>query len=391
MNTKVERVTLDKLFKMSPYSLAGNFVMMFIVGFLFFNIVPIYMILIGLIMHMFVLFYRTAICRSYSKNKDKILDYKGLQKYKRYYMIGTFLSGLVWGLSIILLFFENSIEYQFFLYMVVIGMAGASTVTLSAVFQVYIAFIAPMLGISATYAFMQEGDIYTATSLFIIGLMFFFYFSGKNYYKVLVDSIIDRESILNTQYEIVNRLSKAGEYRDSETGMHITRMSYSCHLLAKECNLHSELITNILYASEMHDIGKIGIPDEILLKQGKLDLSERAIMEEHVNIGKKILENSDSKLIKLSESIAYTHHEKYDGTGYPNSLKASAIPIEGRITAICDVFDALVSERPYKKAWTHQDAIDYITQESSKHFDPDLVKKFVLIYPEIKTFYDKHA
>jgi len=179
MNTKVEQVTLDKLFKMSPYSLVGNFIMMFIVGLLFFNIVPIYMIIIGLIMHMLVLLYRTAICRSYLKNKNKVLSFKRLQKYKRYYIIGTFLSGLVWGLSIILLFFENSIEYQFFLYMIVIGLAGASTVTLSAVFQVYIAFIAPMLGISATYAFMQEGDIYTATSLFIIGLMFFFYFSGK--------------------------------------------------------------------------------------------------------------------------------------------------------------------------------------------------------------------
>jgi len=391
MNTKVEQVTLDKLFKMSPYSLVGNFIMMFIVGLLFFNIVPIYMIIIGLIMHMLVLLYRTAICRSYLKNKNKVLSFKRLQKYKRYYIIGTFLSGLVWGLSIILLFFENSIEYQFFLYMIVIGLAGASTVTLSAVFQVYIAFIAPMLGISATYAFMQEGDIYTATSLFIIGLMFFFYFSGKNYYKVLVDSIIDRESILNTQHEIVNRLSKAGEYRDNETGMHITRMSYSCHLLAKECNLHSELVTNILYASEMHDIGKIGIPDEILLKPGILDDAERTIMQQHVHIGKKILENSDSTLIKLSESIAYTHHEKYDGTGYPNGLAAKDIPVEGRITAICDVFDALVSERPYKKAWSHTEAMEYLKEESSKHFDPDLVKKFELVYPQIKTFYEKYA
>ncbi|WP_373003873.1 HD-GYP domain-containing protein [Sulfurimonas sp.] len=388
---KVQQITLDKLFKMSPITIGGSFVMMMIVGFLFYNIVPIYVILFGLLMHMIVLIYRAAICKSYSKYKAKITDLYILKKYKRYYVLGTFMSGIVWGLSVVLLFFEDSIEYQFFLYTVVVGLAGASVVTLSAVFQVYIAFIVPMLGISAIYAFMQEGDIYTATGIFISGLIVFFYISGRSYYRNLVDSIVDKESVLNTQHEVINRLSKAGEYRDNETGMHITRMSYSCSLLAKECGYSEDFATNILYASGMHDIGKIGIPDNILLKPEKLDANERAIMQEHVNIGKKILENSNSNLIKLSESIAYTHHEKYDGTGYPNSLKASDIPIEGRITAICDVFDALVSERPYKKAWSHQDAIDYITEESSKHFDPELVKKFVLIYPDIKNFYDKHA
>ena len=388
---KIQKITLDKLFKMSSLALGGSFVMMMVVGFLFYNIVPIYVLAFGLIMHMIVLVYRAVICRSYSKNRDNIVSLDILNRYKKYYTLGTFLSGVVWGLSVVLLLFENSIEYQFFLYTIVVGLAGASIVTLSAVFQVYIAFIVPMLGISAVYAFMQNSNIYTVTSIFLFGLIIFFYISGKNYYKNLVDSIVDKENILNTQHEVVSRLSKVSEYRDNETGMHITRMSYSCSLIAKECGFSDEYVTNFLYASEMHDIGKIGIPDSILLKAGKLDDNERAIMQEHVSIGKKILENSDSKLLKLSESIAYTHHEKYDGSGYPNALVAKDIPIEGRITAICDVFDALVSERPYKKAWTHSDAIAYIKAESSKHFDPDLVEKFILVYPQIKTFYEKHA
>ena len=131
-------------------------------------------------------YLRALLCRSYSKKT--ITDANILNKYKKYYALGTFFSGVVWGLSIVLLYFEDSIEYQFFLYTIVVGLAGAGLATLSAVFFVYISFIFPMLGISSFYAYMQDGDIYTATSFFIMGLAIFFYISSKNSYKNLVDS-----------------------------------------------------------------------------------------------------------------------------------------------------------------------------------------------------------
>ena len=133
----------------------------------------------------------------------------------------------------------------------------------------------------------------------------------------------------------------------------------------------------------MHDVGKIGIRDNVLLKPDKLDDEEWINMKTHVDIGVSILSGGDSKIIQLAQEIAATHHEKYDETGYPNGLKGKDISIAGRIVPICDVFDALTSVRPYKKAWTVEDAIELLKREKSKHFDPDLVDKFVSILPEI--------
>jgi putative two-component system response regulator len=387
VNTKIQKITLLRLFSMSPYAMGGTFVMALAVGFVFYGDVPNYILFMGFAMHMSVLVYRAAICKSFSRNRETITEKETIERYQTLYTIGTFLSGSVWGMSVVLLLFQHSIEHQFFIYTVVVGLAGASIVTLSAVFQVYISFVLPMLSISALYALLQEGDIYKATAAFVAGLSAFFYISGKNYYHNLIESIRDKENLISTQNEIVRRLSKAGEYRDNETGMHIVRMSKMCSMLAKECGFNEEYVDNILNASEMHDVGKIGIPDSILLKPAKLTEQERVIMQRHATIGKQILENSTSPLIKLSESIAYTHHEKYDGSGYPNGLEGKNIPIEGRITAICDVFDALVSERPYKKAWSHAEALGYLRKESGKHFDPELVEKFLVIYPQIKEFY----
>gem|GEM_PF-6859623 len=142
------------------------------------------------------------------------------------------MSGSVWGVSVVL--FQHSIENQFFIYTVVVGLAGAAIVTLGAVFQVYVAFIFPMLSISALYALFQDGDVYKSTAVFIAGLSVFLYMSAKNYYNNFVESIKDKEALLSTQNEIVRRLSKAGKYRDNETGMHIVRMSHVYGLLAKK-------------------------------------------------------------------------------------------------------------------------------------------------------------
>ncbi len=194
-----------------------------------------------------------------------------------------------------------------------------------------------------------------------------------------------------TRQEIIERLGRAAEYRDNETGMHVIRMSHFSEALAKKANLSKEDCDLILQASPMHDVGKIGIPDNILLKPGKLEGKEWTTMQTHVEVGASILSGSDSKIMQLAEEIAATHHEKYDGTGYPKGLKGEEISLAGRIIPICDVFDALTSVRPYKKAWTIEKATNLIKEEKGKHFDPDLVDKFISILPEILAIKEKYS
>lgn len=183
-----------------------------------------------------------------------------------------------------------------------------------------------------------------------------------------------QEKLHESRLEVVLRLGRAAEYRDNETGLHIIRMSKIAALLGKASGLNDDEVDMILNASPMHDIGKLGIPDSILLKPGKLDAEEWKIMQTHAQIGADILAGSKSPLLEMAHVIALSHHEKWDGSGYPNGLKSEEIPIEARLSAIADVFDALTSVRPYKKAWSVEDAIDLIRSESGKHFDPELVK-----------------
>jgi response regulator RpfG family c-di-GMP phosphodiesterase len=137
------------------------------------------------------------------------------------------------------------------------------------------------------------------------------------------------------------------------------------------------------HASALHDVGKVGIPDEILSKPGPLDAGEWETMQTHTTIGASILSGSASPLVQLSETIALTHHERWDGTGYPRGLSGEQIPLAGRICAICDVFDALLSERPYKSPWPYRDAVAEIASEAGSHFDPELVEAFLVIAPEL--------
>lgn len=183
--------------------------------------------------------------------------------------------------------------------------------------------------------------------------------------------------VLDRERETLLRLAKAGEFRDSETGNHVLRMAKYSRLIAEALGLNQEHCDLIEAAAPMHDIGKIGIPDGILLKQGSLNNDEFHIMKQHTLIGYEILKNSPSKFLALGAEIALGHHEKYDGTGYPNRRKSEEIPIEARIVAVADVFDALTSERPYKKAWTTQSAVDYIVSQSGSHFCPECVNAFL--------------
>jgi len=177
--------------------------------------------------------------------------------------------------------------------------------------------------------------------------------------------------------ELVMRLSKAAEYRDPETGAHIERMARFSALIARGLGLPAERVERLELAAPMHDVGKVGIPDMILLKPDRLTETEFTIMKQHAMFGWDILKDSPSRLVRLASEIARSHHEKFDGSGYPQGLAGEAIPLEGRIVAVADVFDALTSTRPYKQAWSVDKAIAFLREQSSHHFDPACVDAFL--------------
>ncbi len=182
--------------------------------------------------------------------------------------------------------------------------------------------------------------------------------------------------LLESSRDTVMRLARAAEYRDGDTGEHVERMSSYAQVIARQMGMAPEESALIKLAAPMHDVGKIGIRDSILLKQGRLTPEEWEQMKEHPSIGAKILGGSRSKLLQMAESIAASHHEKWDGSGYPQQLLGEGIPLVGRIVALADVFDALTTPRVYKDAWSVDDAVSHIQRERGKHFDPAVVAAF---------------
>ena len=180
-------------------------------------------------------------------------------------------------------------------------------------------------------------------------------------------------NLKNASYETVNRLAGAAEFKDDDTASHIKRMSRFCALIAEKAGLSDHEVELILHASPMHDIGKIGIPDAVLLKPGQLVADEWRLMKRHPEFGAKILADADTDLLRASEQIALTHHEKWDGSGYPNGLSGEEIPLYGRICAVADVFDALTSRRPYKAPFSIEKSIEIMKAGSGSHFDPRLL------------------
>ncbi len=190
------------------------------------------------------------------------------------------------------------------------------------------------------------------------------------------------EKIVVQERETIFCLSRAAEYRDPETGGHILRMAHYSQLIARRLGLPQDQQALLLAAAPMHDIGKVGTPDLILLKPGKLTDEEFQIMKQHAVIGYKVLSTSSSPLLQVAAEIAHTHHEKFDGSGYPRGLKGTDIALFGRIVAVADVFDALTSERPYKKAWPLEQARQFLIDGAGQHFDPDCVAAFVAGWDE---------
>lgn len=190
------------------------------------------------------------------------------------------------------------------------------------------------------------------------------------------------EELRASQVEIVRRLAHAAESRDDETGRHIIRMSRLSARLGSAIGLAAEECETLLHASPLHDVGKIGIPDRILLKPGRLDPDEWEVMKTHTTIGARILTGSPSPVVRMGEAIAAAHHERWDGLGYPSGLRGEEIPLAARICSICDVYDALCSERPYKPGWGDATARQEIGRQAGRQFDPRLVEAFLMIVPE---------
>ncbi len=228
---------------------------------------------------------------------------------------------------------------------------------------------------------------------------------AENYAKTLEQRVIERTSELyQTRKALILSLASLAESRDHLTGMHISRTQEYARIIAEglfELNKYKDIlnepIIHLIYeTSPLHDIGKVGIPDGILLKKGSLTPEELEVMRTHVSIGKKTIDFAidilgESLFFKTASDIIYYHHERYDGKGYPLGLKKDEIPISGRIVALCDAYDALISDRVYKKAWAHSKAKEYIINQRAKHFDPDVVDVFLDNEKEFIKIYNKYA
>lgn len=207
----------------------------------------------------------------------------------------------------------------------------------------------------------------------------------ENQNRILEDKVRGRtKELREAQFDVMRRLALAAEIRDNKTGSHIMRLGYYCAKFSEALGMSDEECELILHASPLHDVGKIGIPDQILLKPGALTKEEFEIIKTHTTIGAELLAGSHSPVMQMAETIALTHQEKWDGSGYPRGLKGEEIPFVGQVCSVCDVFDALTTERPYKKAWAPQAALEEMVRGKGTHFQPRLVDRFAEIFEEIE-------
>lgn len=195
--------------------------------------------------------------------------------------------------------------------------------------------------------------------------------------------------LVEREHEALRIISRLAEYRDPETGSHISRVAHYSRMLAKEYGLNQKEQDILFYASPLHDVGKVGIRDNILLKPAKFSDDEYEIMKTHSSLGYEMLKDSKNPYLQAGAIIAMHHHEKFDGSGYYHGYKGEEIHIYGRITAIADVFDALTSQRPYKKAWSFDEALEQLKRESGTHFDPKLVDIFVKNIDKVEEIYNQ--
>jgi hypothetical protein len=333
----------------------------------------------ALLMHRYLNF------RPYYRN----ISSKDLQHIKlriQRYTANVLLMGLLWAILFAQIILHAPKELHYLAIAIAYGIAGAAIATLGTIFRVYFSFVFPMLAtLIAVFYFQGTFSDMVAAIIMLLGLGYLLYTAYKysSHFQLMHERT---ERLRESEMEALVCLGKAGEYRDADTGDHVLRVGYASYLLAKSAGFTEQDAETLMYASPLHDLGKIGIPDSILLKPGKLTDEEQHAMKNHTRIGAAILKHSQSSVMKLAKIVALSHHEKWDGSGFPDGVSGEAIPIEGRIVAICDVFDALISSRSYKKSWSNTEAIDFLRQNAGKHFDPGLVELFIQNIPKIKAF-----
>ena len=304
----------------------------------------------------------------------------------RRYTANVLFMGLLWAFLFAQIILHAPKELQYFAIAAAYGIAGAAIATLGTIFRVYFAFTFPMLATTIlVFYFRSPSTDVVAVLIMVLGLGYLLYtaFKYSSHFQLMHERT---DRLREAEMEALVCLGKAGEYRDADTGDHVLRVGYASYLLAKSAGFTEQDAETLMYASPLHDLGKIGIPDSILLKPGKLTDDEQHSMKNHTRIGAAILKHSQSGVMNVAKIVALSHHEKWDGSGFPDGVSGEDIPIEGRIVAICDVFDALVSSRSYKKSWTDMEAIDFLRQNAGKHFDPRLVDLFIRNIPKIKAF-----
>jgi HD-GYP domain-containing protein (c-di-GMP phosphodiesterase class II) len=324
-------------------------------------------------------------CRRFCRNHGRN-DLQQIRRSIQRYTANLFLSGLLWAFIFSQIALHTPKEIQYLLMTVAYGIAGSAIVTLGTIFRVYFLFMFPPLAALMAVFFLQGlfADKIIALIL-LLGMCFLLYTAYKfnKHFQLMHEKT---EQLRVTEMEALICLGKAGEYRDAYTGDHVLRVGFASYLLAKSAGFAEQDAETLMYASPLHDLGKIGIPDSILRKPGKLTEEERQVMNSHTRIGASILKHSQSSVMNMGKIVALSHHEKWDGSGFPEGLSGEEIPIEGRIVAICDVFDALISNRHYKNSWTDAEAVHFLRQSSGTHFDPDLVELFIQNIPMIKDF-----
>jgi response regulator RpfG family c-di-GMP phosphodiesterase len=207
---------------------------------------------------------------------------------------------------------------------------------------------------------------------------------------ITYEALLLREEIQDTQRSTVYIIGEAVERRSKETGAHVRRVGELAALLAELSGLRSSEVEFMRQAAPLHDVGKIGIPDRVLNKPGKLDAEEWEVMKTHSRIGFELLSKSDKRILQLGAIIAHEHHERWDGQGYPRGLLGEQIHIAGRIVALADVLDALVSRRCYKESWNFDEALSYVQEQAGLQFDPDLVAKLMANLPAVKDIYVRY-
>lgn len=305
--------------------------------------------------------------------------------------LNVFTTGVAWGLGFYY-FTLNAPDQLHLLVMAIAAMlGGAGVLTLASSFFAYALFAIPMISLLGLSYFAIGTDFHVVAAIATLIGMTYLLYTAHDYSQKFTNICKNTSRLEQTQLDLIYALGRAAEYRDEETSNHTLRMSNACYLVALELGYSEENARRLQKASTMHDIGKIGISDQILLKPGKLSEQERMIMQTHTEIGLSILEESDSLTIQMARIIIGGHHERWDGQGYPNRLAGETIPMEARIAAVCDVFDALISERPYKRAWPFEKALEYIENNRGKHFDPKVADAFINSYAKIVAYDKSHA